>query len=64
MRSGFNDLRQAPQDAGARAVVRAHAANVTDIEIDDPGAFVDVDTSAEYDALVEHTAGSSETPER
>jgi CTP:molybdopterin cytidylyltransferase MocA len=51
MRGVFDELRQADLSAGARAVVRAHGADLTDLEIDDPGAYLDVDTPEEYEAI-------------
>jgi molybdenum cofactor cytidylyltransferase len=50
-REVFEDLRHADPALGARAVLRAHAARVIDVEVDDPGVLGDVDTPAEYDAL-------------
>ena len=42
------ELRAADLSAGARAVVRAHAAESLDVEVDDPGAFEDIDTPEDY----------------
>jgi molybdenum cofactor cytidylyltransferase len=42
------ELRAASLSAGARAVVRAHAAESLDVEVDDPGAFEDIDTPDDY----------------
>jgi molybdenum cofactor cytidylyltransferase len=50
--SVFEELRRAPLDAGAKAVVRAHAAEVLDVPVTDAGCLVDVDTPAEYEALM------------
>lgn len=47
----FDRLRAADPDAGARAVVRATDLVRLDVEVDDPGVFVDVDTPEEYEAL-------------
>lgn len=47
-RAVFDELRRAPLDGGARVVVRAHAADVLDVPVDDPGCIVDVDTPADY----------------
>ena len=38
---------------GAKAVVRAHASREGDVELDDDGAFRDVDTMEEYQRLIE-----------
>jgi len=44
----FRELRAADLFAGARVVVRAHAAESCDVETDDPGAFEDIDTPDDY----------------
>ena len=50
-RALFDQLRRSDPSQGAKAVVRAHASAAGEVEVDDEGAFVDVDTPAEYDAL-------------
>ena len=50
-RAVLEELRAAPLDAGAKAVVRAHAREVIDVPVDDEGSLTDVDTPADYDAL-------------
>ncbi len=47
----FDELRQAPLDAGAKVVVRAHAAEVVNVPVADAGCLVDVDTPSDYDAF-------------
>jgi molybdenum cofactor cytidylyltransferase len=47
----FDDLRRADAAVGAKAVVRAHAAEVRDVAVDDEGACRDVDTPEEYARL-------------
>ena len=47
----FQELRQAPLDVGAKAVVRAHAAEIVNVPVTDTGCLVDVDTPADYEAL-------------
>jgi molybdenum cofactor cytidylyltransferase len=42
------ELRAADPSAGARAVVRAHSAESLDVEVDDEGAFEDIDTPEDY----------------
>lgn len=42
------ELRVADPSVGARSVVRAHAAELCDVEIDDPGAYQDIDTPEDY----------------
>jgi molybdenum cofactor cytidylyltransferase len=51
-RSLFAALRAADADAGAKPIVRAHASPAGDVEIDDEGAFVDVDTIDQYERLL------------
>jgi CTP:molybdopterin cytidylyltransferase MocA len=48
----FEELRRAPLDEGAKAVVHAHAARVVNVPVADEGCLVDVDTPADYDALM------------
>ena len=52
-RSLFEPLRRADPRVGAKAVVRAHASREGDVELDDDGAFRDVDTMEEYQRLIE-----------
>lgn len=47
-RSLFDQLRRADPNLGAKAVVRAHATPEGDVEVDDDGAFADIDTPEEY----------------
>ena len=47
-RSVFGALRAADPSTGAKPVVRAHASAAGDIDIDDEGAFTDIDTEEEY----------------
>lgn len=51
-RAVFDELRRAPLARGAKHVVRAHAAEVIDVAVEDEGCLIDVDTPAEYDALM------------
>ena len=50
-RSLFDLLRHADPRVGAKDVVRAHASPLGDVEVDDDGAFIDIDTPVEYDKL-------------
>lgn len=50
-RAVFAELRAAPLDAGAKAVIRAHAADVLDVLVSDEGCLMDIDTPADYDRL-------------
>jgi molybdenum cofactor cytidylyltransferase len=47
-RSLFHLLRSADPAAGIKPVVRAHASRSGDMEIDDEGSFIDVDTPEDY----------------
>jgi CTP:molybdopterin cytidylyltransferase MocA len=42
------ELRSADLAVGARGVVRAHGAELLDVETDDAGAFEDIDTPEDY----------------
>ena len=48
----FGELQRADPAQGAKAVVRAHAADMIEVPIDDEGAFTDIDTREEYDRLI------------
>ena len=50
-RSIFQDLRDADPAVGAKAVFARHRAGIVNVAVDDPGAFEDIDTQAEYDDL-------------
>jgi molybdenum cofactor cytidylyltransferase len=47
----FDDLRRADPAVGAKAVVRAHAAEVCNVPVEDEGACRDVDTPEDYARL-------------
>ncbi len=59
-RTLFDELRRGDPSQGARAVVRAHASAAGDVDVDDEGAFADVDTPAEYDALTARLARANQ----
>lgn len=61
-RALFDELRAADRETGAKAVVRAHAGAIVNVPIDDDGAFVDIDTVAEYEAAL--ARGQSAAPSR
>ena len=42
-------MRGADANAGAKTVVRAHAHEVFNLTVDDEGAFLDLDTPADYE---------------
>jgi molybdenum cofactor cytidylyltransferase len=44
----FEALRHADPSVGAKAVVRAHAADVIDLEVDDPSVLHDIDRPDDY----------------
>jgi molybdenum cofactor cytidylyltransferase len=48
----FDELQRADLAVGARAVLRAHLADIIDVPVDDAGAFEDIDTPADYERLV------------
>jgi molybdenum cofactor cytidylyltransferase len=48
-RSTFDALRRADPSEGAKAVVRAHAARLCDVVVEDAAAFEDIDTPADYE---------------
>ena len=50
-RSIFQDLREADPNVGAKAVFAKHRLRIVNIEVNDPGAFEDIDTPQEYDDL-------------
>jgi molybdenum cofactor cytidylyltransferase len=50
-RAMFEDLRRADPAVGAKAVLRAHARAILDVEVDDPGVVADVDTPEDYRRL-------------
>jgi molybdenum cofactor cytidylyltransferase len=54
----FSPLREADPHAGAKPVVRAHVSAAGDVEVDDAGAFADVDTREDYQRLILETPGS------
>ena len=47
-RSLFDALRAADPSTGAKPLVRAHASPAGDLEVDDEGAFTDIDTEEDY----------------
>ena len=47
-RAVFEDLRRANPREGAKAVLRAHAAGIVNVDVDDPGVLADLDTPEAY----------------
>jgi molybdenum cofactor cytidylyltransferase len=48
----FGELRRANPSTGAKPVVHAHAAEEVNVEVDDDGAFTDIDTPEDYDRFI------------
>jgi molybdenum cofactor cytidylyltransferase len=48
----FDELRRAPLEHGAKVVVHEHADRLINVEVSDTRCLIDVDTPAEYNALV------------
>ena len=48
----FESLREAPLTEGARVVVHANADRIVNVPVDDEGCLIDVDTPADYEAVV------------
>ena len=47
----FGELRRADPSVGAKAIVRAHEAEIVNVEVDDPGVLADVDAPEDYARL-------------
>ena len=54
-RSVFVALRHAPMTEGAKAVVHANADRIVNVQVEDEGCLLDVDTPADYDAVIRKT---------
>lgn len=61
-RAVFDELRRAPVESGARVVVSAHYDQVVNVEVDDPGCVVDIDTPEEYRRVVSSAQDSDRGP--
>lgn len=48
-RSVFQDLREADPNVGAKAVFAKHRLRIVNVDVNDPGAFEDIDTPRDYD---------------
>ena len=48
----FAELRRADPSKGAKPIVHAHAAEEVHVDVDDPGAFADIDTPEDYDRII------------
>lgn len=51
-RSVFADLRAADPNVGAKAVFAIHRDRIVNVEVNDAGAFEDIDTPADYERLL------------
>ena len=51
-RAVFDDLRRADAAVGAKAVLRAHAAEIVNVDVEDAGVLGDVDTPEDYRKLI------------
>jgi len=51
-RSLFDKIRAADPQRGAKPIIRAHVSAAGDVEVEDEGAFFDVDTPEDYKRLV------------
>jgi molybdenum cofactor cytidylyltransferase len=51
-RALFDELRQTSPTIGAKVVIEAHASRIENVEVDDPGAFTDIDTPAIYATVI------------
>jgi molybdenum cofactor cytidylyltransferase len=51
-RAVFDELRRAPVELGARAVVSAHYEEIVNVPVEDPGCVVDIDTPDDYQRAV------------
>jgi molybdenum cofactor cytidylyltransferase len=57
-RALFDELRQAPLDAGAKAVLRKFDAQIVNVPVASEGSLIDVDTPADLTALRRRQRGA------
>ena len=57
----FEELRRADPAYGAKSVLRAHAEEILNLDVDDRGAFMDLDTPDEYETAI-RSGNFSRTP--
>lgn len=48
----FDELERADPAQGAKPVVRAHAADMLEVPVEDEGAFIDIDTREDYERWI------------
>jgi molybdenum cofactor cytidylyltransferase len=51
-RAIFKDLRAADPAVGAKSVFAAYRDRIVNVEVDDPGAFTDIDTPEDYERVL------------
>ena len=51
-RALFNEFYSADPSVGAKAVVRTHEDRTLNLDVDDEGAFIDVDTPEQYHSMI------------
>ena len=51
-RAVFADLRAADLNVGAKAVFATYAARIVNVDVNDAGAFIDIDTPEEYQRVM------------
>ena len=54
-RTLFGELQRADPVHGAKPVVRAHAADMLEVPVDDEGAFTDIDTPEDYERFIDRS---------
>jgi CTP:molybdopterin cytidylyltransferase MocA len=52
----FDELRHADRSIGAKAVVHAHAHDLFDLEVDDPGVLHDIDNPEDYARAIDSSS--------
>jgi molybdenum cofactor cytidylyltransferase len=55
-RTIFGELRRTDPSKGAKPVVHAHAAEEVNVDVDDEGAFIDIDTPEDYERFIASSA--------
>jgi molybdenum cofactor cytidylyltransferase len=55
-RTIFGELRRAEPAKGAKPVVHAHAAEEVNVDVDDEGAVIDIDTPEDYERFIASSA--------
>jgi CTP:molybdopterin cytidylyltransferase MocA len=53
----FDELRAADPRVGAKSVIRARQREIVNVAVEDPGAFVDIDTEDQYRRVLRETPG-------